>query len=223
MNEVSEHVINTSKHSNVHNSTHNEPSSCINALARIIIRPEVHKRPTLHCVTRAITTHFSSFLHIHMSMSCNSHGIPTRSSVNIPKWANLSYLNLFNVALTCFYASCYWPHVGNDSSCDVVILVLFSDVNETLFAIPAVLHVISTSRCSHGRGQTLHLPEAKLRYESMPNVDRMILREVKKEVKIGSTLASPHGDDIYRSSSWLFNVTFTSSSRLFDQRPYHNS
>jgi len=32
------------KHSNVHNSTHNEPESCLNALA-CIIRPEVHKRP----------------------------------------------------------------------------------------------------------------------------------------------------------------------------------
>jgi len=28
------------KHSNVHNSTHNEPESCVNALARIIIRAE---------------------------------------------------------------------------------------------------------------------------------------------------------------------------------------
>jgi len=32
------------KHGNVHNSTHNEPDSSINALARII-RLEVHKRP----------------------------------------------------------------------------------------------------------------------------------------------------------------------------------
>jgi len=50
------------KHSNVHNSTHNEPESCINALARII-RPEVHKRPwTLLCFDIFITCSDTSFI-----------------------------------------------------------------------------------------------------------------------------------------------------------------